>query len=49
MVPTLNNLPLVNDINDVSVLNGAETVCNRDRGATFRNAVEGFLDDFLGG
>jgi hypothetical protein len=49
MVPTLHNLPLINDIDDISILNGAETVSDGDRGASFGDTIKCFLDDFLGG
>lgn len=49
MIPTLHHLSLINNINEVRVLDGAETVRNGDCGAAFGDAVECFLDDFLGG
>jgi len=49
MVPTLHNLPLINDIDDISILNGAETVSDGDCSAPFGDTVKCFLDDFLGG
>jgi hypothetical protein len=49
MVPTLYNLPLINDVDYIGILNGTETVSDGDCGAPFGDTVECFLDDFLGG
>jgi hypothetical protein len=49
MVPTLNDLALVNDIDDVRILDGAKPVSNRDCGAAFRNTVQRLLNDVFGG
>jgi hypothetical protein len=48
VIPTFNHLALIDDIDDVCILDSAETVCNRDCGSAFADSVESFLDDFLG-
>jgi hypothetical protein len=49
MVPALNDLALVNDIDDVRILDGAKPVSNGDCGAAFRNTVQRLLNDVFGG
>jgi hypothetical protein len=46
--PHLDNLALVKDIDDVRVLDRAETMCNGDCCAAFGSGVESDLDHALG-
>lgn len=49
MPSTLNNLPVIKYVDEISVLYCAETMRNGDGGAAFRGGVEGVLDDAFGG
>jgi hypothetical protein len=47
MVPLFDDLPVVDDVNDVRLLDGAETVSHRDGGAASRSGIQSGLDNLF--